>query len=151
MSSALERLRVKREESANNTTVDLPVTGYGGEMLVRYRLVDPLIEGKEIGARIDREFKDDGESAEFYAKVDTLLAACQGFYMRGPDGKEAIDPDGTGVCVYEPRLADGLGIEHECARDILLGVFNGNKVAVGMHAMRFLEWMGDPEGFRGEA
>lgn len=149
--SAFDRLKAKRRRNAHNTTVDLPVTGYSGELVARYRLLDPLIEGKEIADRIDEQFKGEQEAQTFWALVDTLISACDGLYVKGDHGFEPLDPDGGGVCRYDERLADGLDLERGSARITLLSLFDDNKVAITHHALALQRWMADPEGFQGEA
>lgn len=144
--SILASLREKRAKAATNKTVDIAIPGYRGDLVARYHLLDPLVEGKVIGERMKREFPDDEDKMTYYALVDTLIAACDGLYLRNTEGVlEAIDPEGDGdACCYDSRLAAGLGIESDSARKTLLAVFNGNKVAVTQHSMRLQQWMADP-------
>lgn len=151
MTSLIEQLREKRRAAAGNITVDLPIPGYRGSVVGRYRLVDPLVEGKEIGDRVRAQFDDD-RAREHYAFVDTLIAACQGLYLRTETGElEPIDPDGQGPARYDARLADALGIQAGSSRDVLDALFNGNKVAIDTHALRLAQWMADPSRDPGEA
>lgn len=155
--TGLEVLRQKRAEAARRTTIDMRVPGYDGVLVARYRLLDPLKEGKQIGERIRSQFKGDDESQLFFANVDTLIEACVGLFERDPDTRELapIDPEETGEPVrYDHRLAAGLGITIEIgdkqpARTTVLGVFNGNKVAINRHAGQVEMWMADPTGDHG--
>lgn len=154
VSTGMDVLREKRAEAAKRQTIDLSVGGYDGALVARYRLLDPLKEGKEIGERVRRQFKGDEDAQLFYANADTLIEACVGLYLRDDNGElEPIDPEGLGEPVkYDHRLAAGLGIDvddKQPARSVLLGIFNGNKVALNVHALQFTRWMGDPTGDHG--
>lgn len=152
--TGMDMLRAKRAEAAKRTTIDLRVPGYDGLLVARYRLLDPLIEGREIGDRVTAQFKGDETSQIHYMHVDTLIRACEGLYLRGDNGTlEPIDPEGTGEPVkYDHRLATGLGFDvdpAQPARSALLAAFNGNKVAINIHAGQLQQWMGDPTGDHG--
>ncbi len=143
-SSLMEQLRLKRAEAAARTTVDLPVPGYVGELLARYRLLDPLVEGRQIGDRVVKQFEHE-EERQFYAFADTLIAACVGLFLRGPDGELEPLLGSSGEPVgYDAELAKGLGLEAQTAREVLLAVFADNKVAVTEQAVRLNRWMADP-------
>lgn len=140
----MERLRRKRAEAASHTTVDLAVPGYKGDIVARYRLIDLLVEGKEIQDRMQRQFEKDDDRMHF-GMIDTLIAACTGLYFRNDDGQlEPIDPDGDGPALYDHRLAAAFGYEAESARDSLVKLFNGNNLAIRAHALRLSEWFADP-------
>lgn len=146
MTSIMEQLREKRRAAAAITTIDLAIPGYDGQLVARYRLIDPLTDGKEIADRVQRQFKEDHERL-FYSFVDTLVVACDAMLFRDADGKLAvIDPDDLGAMTYDERLASFLGIESTDARSALLGVFGGNRTAVMAHHTTFMRWMEDPAG-----
>lgn len=142
--SLIEQLRRKRAEAASHTTVDLAVPGYKGDIVARYRLIDLLVEGKEIQDRMQRQFEKDDDRMQF-GMIDTLIAACIGIYFRNEEGQlEPVDPDGNGPALYDDRLAVAFGYEAESARDSLVKLFNGNNLAIRAHALRLSEWMADP-------
>lgn len=144
--SPLERARAKRARLAEQTTTDIDVHGYGGELVVKYRLLDPLVEGKEIGNRVASEWAKHPDEQRYYALVDSMIAACAGVYLR-VDGKlEPIDPEGSEPILFDGRLAEGLGFEADTARKTVLGVFAGNRAAVVAHAMLLQRWFGDTTG-----
>lgn len=159
--SGMDRIRQARADAAKITTVDLPIPGYGGQLVARYRLLDPLVEGQKIVARVKQQFKTDAQQA-FYGLVDTLVEACEGLYEPTDDGTLqplALDPTGEPIS-YGKQLADGLGINGGDpfeVRNVVIGLFtagnpNGNKIAVTAHALQLQEWMSDPAGFSpGEA
>src|SRR4051812_32253240 len=77
--STLERLRAKRAEKAHEATpLELPIPGYDGELVCKYR---PLTWGelKKIGEKVD---KSKNPARELHAHCDTLILACEGFYVR---------------------------------------------------------------------
>lgn len=148
-SSIMGRLRQKRQQLAAQKTIDLPVAGYGGELVVRYQLLDPLVEGKQIGDRVAQQFKgkDHDSDRVYYALVDSLIAACEGFYIRDGGDLVALDPEQLGAMTWsDDRLGDFLGFQAGNARDAVLQVFAGNRIAVTRHAAELQKWMGDTSG-----
>lgn len=147
-SSPLERLRARREQLAREKTTDIDVAGYGGELVARYHLLDPLADGKEIGDRVSAQYPKQPEEQRYYALVDSLIRACDGLYLRNEDGTvEAIDPEGQGVVTYsDPRLGAGLGFEATTARETVLELFGGNRNAVIAHALQLQRWFADTTG-----
>lgn len=147
----LEAIRAKRRKLADEHTVDLPIAGYGGELVVRYKLLDPLVEGKAIGDRVLAQFKgkDDDASRMYYGFVDTLIAACVGVYAKVGERLVPLNGDETLAPTYEDTddLAELLGFEPQTtARETVYQVFGGNRVALGAHAQSLAAWMADPAG-----
>jgi hypothetical protein len=146
--SILDRLREKRRQEAGRSTIDLPISGWGGDVIARYRLLDPLVEGRDIAERVRAQYREDQAAQEFYALIDTLIAACDGLYARDTDGEvKPLSLNGGGPATYTVELAAALGVEEAAtARDVVIGLFKGNKVAARAHALRLQMWMADPEG-----
>lgn len=147
--SIMGRLRQKRQQLAAQKTVDLPVAGYGGELVVRYQLLDPLVEGKEVGDRVAQQFKGPEHDADrvYYMLVDSLIAACVGFYIKDAGDLVELDPEQLGAMTWsDDRLGDFLGFQAGSARDAVLQVFAGNRIAVTRHAAALQRWMGDTSG-----
>lgn len=149
--SLMERMREKHRVALANKHHDMPIPQFGGELVCRYKLLDPLTDGKEITDRIIGQFKDDETALSYYGLVDLLIEACIGFYVRGDDGNLVLlDPDEQGPITYnDPRLAAFLGIDAgdpPSARNVLLGVFADNKVAARAQGQQLNEWMADPAG-----
>jgi hypothetical protein len=146
--SLMDRLRGKLAQAREETTVDLDIPGYDGELVARYRGLDPVKEGEKIARRVERQFKSEAQRG-VYTLVDALVTACEGIFVRNVDGElEPLDPDGLGPCCYDERLAEFLGIDIShgantdgAARRCLLGVFAGNKVAIAVHGQRWQRWM----------
>lgn len=147
-SSLMGRLRARREEQAANKTIDLPIPGYGGELVCRYRLLDPLTDGKEIGRNVRKQFPKDEEDRLYYSNLDTIVKACDSFHVRLESGDLVLlDPDNEGPMDYgDQRLHAFLGFAAESAREAVEQVFAGNRVAVNVHAQQLQLWMGDTSG-----
>lgn len=144
-SSLLEQLREKRRAAAAAKTIDLPIPGYDGDLIARYRLLDVLVDGKQLGEKIRREFTSQTERT-FYGALDTLITACEGLYIRNQASGELepLDPDGQGPVCYDHRLAEGLELEASTARETLKALFNGEEVRILTHADQLGRWMADP-------
>jgi hypothetical protein len=145
--SLLDRIREKRHDATAEATLDLPIPGWDFELVARYRLIDPLVEGKDIAQRIRKQFRGDPESAEFWTLIDTMIAACEGLY--GREGDEPLKPvsvNGDRPVRFGPDLAEALDLPDATARDVVVGVFRGNKAAARAHGVRLSAWMMDPEG-----
>lgn len=153
-SSPKAQLLAKRRQAAGEHTVDVPVQGYEGLLVARYRLLDPLGEGKILTEKIYREFKTE-EERNFWGAVESLIASIEGFYFRTDEGKlVAIEPsDGQGPMGYDHRLAAYFEFEAESARDSVKGLFNGENLWVLAHAMQMSKMMALPgsTGALGEA
>lgn len=146
--SILGRLREKRRESAHKQIIDLDIPGYDGELVVRYRLLDPLVERKEIADRVLAKFRESNQDAEreYYILTDTLIAACVAIFAR-VDGKLVpLAGEGT-VTTFEDTtdLAELLAFdEPETTRATVEQVFIDNKNAIKGQGMQLSFWMLDP-------
>jgi hypothetical protein len=150
--SVLASLREKRRNAAANLTTDMPIPGYAGELVVRYRLLDPLVEGKTIGDRVQAQFSAAGLESErvYYGLVDGLIAACVAIFAKVGDELVPLAGEGT-VTTYEDTddLAELLGFTPAATtRATVVEVFGGSehKIAVSGHAIRVQRWMSDPSG-----
>lgn len=143
-SSLMGRLRAQRDEIARRKTTTFPLPGYNDPQLVpEFRLLGSD-ELKLIGQKIRRQF-DDEQDRLFNGLIDQTLAACTQIFIRERDADALVllDPDGLGPMRFDQRLAELLAIDAETARGTLLGVFNGNDVAVFAYCQRLAEWMGN--------
>jgi len=140
--SILDQIARERRELADKTEVTLPIPGYTN-LFCRYRLIDALVEGKQIRDRL-ASIRNEEERVAAGA-IDTLVEACTGFYGREPGGELVpIDPDGSGPLVYEERLAEAFQFEAETARDVVWGLFGGRRAAIMEHFRLYAEWSADP-------
>lgn len=144
--SLMEALRAKRQEIAANKETDIRLPGYDNPIvLVRYRVLD----GKETQdiAKRNQKIRDRFEFGTAVS-LDTIIRACTGFYYTLPDDPSGEvhplnDIQGEHLTKYDSRTADYFGLETESARDVVIGIFGGNEVAVGQHAVQLSRWMGN--------
>jgi hypothetical protein len=146
--SLLDDLRKKREEVADNTEVFIPLPGYDDPanppiMLAKYRLMEGQELGK-IGKKVQQETRDQWER-QIRATVDALIAACDGIYydMLKGEGPQQVTRNGVPIYGYTPELASILGFKAETAREVVMGVFVSNEVAIMQHGARFTLWLGN--------
>lgn len=146
--SLMDRIRQKRADLAALRTIDIPVAGYGGDLVARYRLLDPLVEGKEIAERTRGQFAKEPADQMYYGIVDSMVEACTGLYGRGHVELVPLDDeDGSGAMTYsDARLGEFLGFEADEAREAVLQVFAGNRNAVIAHGLLLQKWFADPSG-----
>lgn len=147
-----ERLRRRREAiGAQDRSIDLDVPGYGGDLLVRYG----MIEGgwdviKKIGERVQ---KSKNPRAELLAACDTLVFACKGIYVRQDSGaiEPLDDPAAEAAPTFgEPdRIGSVLGFSSRdaqqnpiTARQCVLRMFN-NELAVQAQYVELSQWLQD--------
>jgi hypothetical protein len=150
--SAYDRLKKRRKEIAEAKTKDLPIPGYAGELIARYKLLDWNTVSR-ISKRI-REGQGPEDVKELYAMCDTLISACEGLYHQ--NGKGDPQPlDAENPIRFDLRLAQNMGYEAKTARESIIGLF-GNAVALMAHHNDLMEWMQDTspkadEEFLGES
>lgn len=143
--TALERIRAKHASGRKqNSTVDLDVPGFDGDVKVRYR-VPPWEESRRIemaGA------KDPSDYAELRVMMDEMIHSCDSILVNTAEGMVPLTENGV-LIRFDPRLAEAFGIAHDEARDIVLGLFAapddvGTKRApymVAEHYSQFLAWL----------
>lgn len=144
--SLLDQLRAKREEVAGSNTCFIPIPGYDGDppvMMAQYRVLD----GKEldnIGRKVARETKDRWDR-NVLAAMDVLIACCQGMYVDMQNGAEPqqMTLNGVPIAGYNQDLAQALQFQAETARQVVMGIFVNNEVALMQHNVRLSMWMGN--------
>lgn len=146
----LEQLAAKRQEIADTKETFIPIPGYDKEpplLLARYR----LLEGPElaiIGDKIRREVKGRWDRTLF-AAIDTFIAACIGIFVDTGDGKPVpLQLHGQPIAGFNDDLAEALQFKGDLRenfnhRDVVLGLFAKNDVAITSHAMALNRWFGD--------
>jgi hypothetical protein len=146
--SLMHRIRRKRADLAALRTTDIPIAGYGGDLVARYRLLDPLVEGKEIVKRTSEQFAKEPAEQTYYGIVDSMLEACVGLYARSHGELIPLDDEnGYGAMTYsDARLGEFLDFTAENGRDAVVEVFAGNRNAVIAHGMLLQKWFADPSG-----
>ena len=150
--SLFDQLAQKHKELAETRTTDIPVPGYDGEppnLFIRYR----LLAGEEItriGDKVLRETKNKWER-NLFAAADTMIAACEGIMVSLSGKVEDAQPltwRGQPVRTFGPDLAEALQYQSELPptathRDVLLGLFAGNDVALAQHSVQLNRWFGN--------
>jgi hypothetical protein len=131
--SPLADLRQFRADLAKDRTHDIPVAGYHGRLVARYRILDPNDDGR-LGKKAANTL--DGEDFETAVNVwaDELIAGCVGVFAKG-SGQEEKLAEGWHV-----DLAPQLGFEAETARETVKGVFNNHR-ALSAHHDQYLAWL----------
>lgn len=137
--STLDRLRAQRETIAKNrhSTFDLPIPGYGGTLVARYR---PL-ELKQVRQLAAQQEASEDEDAALHGAASFLSRACDSILMR-VDGElvpleDTAEELGDGQIKYDQRLATAVGVEDQIdpdhpARSTVIAVI-GNDLALMEH------------------
>lgn len=144
--SVVDMLRRRRQALASETTTDLDIPGYGGELFARYHLID----GKQLNAIATKVQKTEREASAraLFASIDVLIAACDGLYIRDhgvEKGVHEVMGEDTPVR-YDQRLAEFLQYEgalgaNPTARGVVLGLFGNNELAILTHSGNLQRWM----------
>jgi hypothetical protein len=151
--SPLSALRSRRKQIHRDTTTEIPIPGFGGELVARYRVL-PFEEVNQIERKNIRLHQDPAER-EINTYADELIAACVEILVRQDGELIPASDDDRPVTYTDPRLADGLGFsvgDPPSARGALFGLFEyGNGPArahwaVSDHQTELFMWMrGAPE------
>jgi hypothetical protein len=150
--SLLDQLAAKREAVSSTKETILPLPGYDRTppfLHIKYRLLD----SKEIGqlaTKVNNQFRDRWERALFLA-VDTVIAACVGFYYSETGNATDVKPLTIGeqpVTRFSAALAEGLKFADKLEdakqpRNVVLGLFGQNDVALQNHVFLLNRWMAD--------
>lgn len=154
-SSLLSGLRAKRAAISEERKLELPIPGYGGELVARYK----WIEFEEINKLVKKaEKRSQDPLVDVKLAADVLVRMCEEVLIE-VDGKlvplgEAVrEFDGETIDYTDPRLAEAVGVagdlpERPTARESLIAIF-GNKFALVQHSNEVTEWAreSEPEGF----
>jgi hypothetical protein len=145
--SHLERFRTLRAERVVEKHTDLEIPGYGGELVCRYNPIS-WDELKRIGEKVE---KMKHPRRELLGQADTLIAACEQFFVRVKGELEPLDPDDPVAIRYDDRLAKALGFDAKnsdgsakTARQIVLETFGlavNPELAVTAQHNELAEWM----------
>jgi hypothetical protein len=144
--SPLDRLRSRYRELQGPQHKDLDVPGYQGDLVARYKLIDPDV-AKARGRQLA---KIPAEERLLIGAIDQLIEACDSIWVRNDDGDlEPLDPSSEIPVRYDQRLAEILGIEGSPSkpRQVVQGVFTVegqlNRPALISHAEEVGLWMQD--------
>jgi|SRR5215472_10941272 len=148
-SSLLDILAQERDELATERETFIPIPGYGRDsgvtMYVKYRLLGGD-EMANIGRKVQREFRKNQQYERIlYASIDTMIAACMGFYaQQGNNGDKLELP----LYNYDVELARALKFDDKIdpnnpARSVVMALFGNNMIAIQQHTLILGRWMGD--------
>lgn len=138
--TAFGALRKRREDIGSEKHHDLPIPGYQGELVARYKLLDFKVM-RQIMKRMEKN-RAAGDSRELLAQCDILIAACVEIFTVDKKGElMPLDPNSPDNPIkYDKRLSDGLGFEASNGRQVVLGVFK-NDIALTAHHGELVMWM----------
>lgn len=142
-----ESLRAKRDEIASRTDVLIPLGSAYTEMgvCVKYRLLDRA-ETDEIAKNVRKQTKERNEFM-YRVLVDTMLRACEGFYLKpnglvaDEDAEPLKDPRGEEhIKTYNQFAKEMRGEPFQSARAAVSYIFGDNEFAVGQHGLLLQRW-----------
>lgn len=135
----LDRLRLNAERARAGRTLDKPVPGFRGELLLRFKPLDIGQLERFVDARRA------GRVSEISEGIDAMATCCTGVLAR--DGDRLIElPAGL-----DHRLAVLLGMPIPpdatmTSREVTLMLFGGEAFALGKFVDELVEWMSDLDG-----
>lgn len=161
--SIMGKLRQQHQDMKQSKTLDLPIPGYDGMLVAKYRLLH-IKELEIIGERVQREVTGTGERVTL-SSIDAIATACLGLYYNR-DGElvglnDSIGPDEAAIRFDDRLIAflkldisdegiarimpDGMsGIERlGPARRTVLAVWGGNDIAIIDHSRAIGQWSSD--------
>lgn len=144
--SLAARLKEQHEQLQQERHLDLPIPGYNGDLVARYKPLDWDFF-KKIGVRTE---KSKNPRKELYAQADTLIESCEEIFAVDDKGVlvslyKVMDISGDEPVRYDERLAEAFGLKVGTARDSVFGLFN-NDIAITNHHNEVAEWMQDTSG-----
>lgn len=142
-------LREKRSNISEDDTIKKDVPGYGGFLVVEYR----VLPYETVSKLVNKAQKAKNAAHELAAQTDIIVQACTEFFVRPDEDSEELQPlktadksFGDEPVRYDPRLATAAGLKGDLnsARKIAQALFN-NDVALVSHSNEVIEWMRDTE------
>lgn len=135
----LDRLRRSSARLREGRTLDKPVPGFDGFLVLRFKPLD-------IG-QLERfvEARRSGRVNELSESIDALATCCVGVYAADGDRLTKLD------VMLDNRLAEMLGwpIPADAqltAREVVTTLFGGEAFALGNFVDEMVEWMTNPDG-----
>src|SRR5215203_2320450 len=145
--SPFEALRARREELASRQDTFITLTGWEEMGLKgKYRLLTRE-ETEEIAKRVRKESRGNRSEFMFRVLVDTLLLACEGFYIDSGTGDipvPLVSEETQEHVVNFTGLPRNLGADPDIARSprqSIMYCFADNDFAVGQHGLVFQRWL----------
>lgn len=143
--SLVARLRSRAKEVQEERRLDLPVPGWRGDLVLRFRPLDIT----QLERVVDRQAK--GGTSYVSEGIDAMATCCVGVLGRDSLGVTltALE-DAEGPVRIEHRLGVLLGMPvppdaELSTREVVLMLFGGNAFALGSYLDRFVSWMIDPD------
>jgi len=139
-SSMVASLRARAALLRQARSVDLPIPGYGGELVGRYRAIN-LAKYNKVGA--------DGFTnplTEWHLAADALATALLGIYGREVEGGPLLPFFNDQVARYDDDLVQALALEptEHTARGVLVALCGGGEDgewAVWRHFIAYQAWL----------
>ena len=155
--SRLERLRERRRAAREDRApLDLPIPGYGDELIARYRVLD-YGELQKLQKRGGDMARSGDKEAQLKVTMDTIAQACVGVFLAEEDGSlrplNEVDPDyGDDPVRYDERFAEVVQVDAEGKVRTLIREAFPSDLAILAHLERLDSWMSstndaDDEGF----
>lgn len=139
----MEALRARRDEVSKKRDTMIPIAGFESEGLrCQYRLLERG-ETNDIAKKVRKQTKDRAEIM-FRILIDTIIAACEGFYfsMDGEEPQPLIsETTKEHVTTYQQYAAELAGEPFTTARKAVLYVFGDNEFTVGDHGLLLSRWL----------
>jgi hypothetical protein len=146
MATPMDELRGIRQQLEGERTTEMDLPGYQGKLVARYGQLDA--RKIQRSARRIRRNGTQVDEATLLATMDALIESCQGLFYRNDVGElvSLSGEDSPDPMLYEQRLAEYMGFQANTAREVLLGVFGGNELALLEHSRKLMAWMTRTEG-----
>lgn len=143
--SLVDLIQQDLDELASNEETFIPFIGHERTGLAgKYLLPDSGKMLDDIQRKVERETKDKYLRG-LNAAIDTMIALCDGLYVKPPGVDEYVmlDPQEHGIPVrFDGRMAEILGIDGSSpARSVVKKIFAGNEMAVMSHAEKLARWL----------
>jgi len=154
--SVLARLRERAAGQRRDRTLDVAIGGmWEDQLVVRYRM-PPMEEADRLLATASRLVVNDGgpTPSMTHAAVDLMATCCVTVLGADTDGLEDLGVKLTGRLLTMLELELPAGIDNPAdatAAEVILTLFEGNWLAVNVHAAKVMDWLQGGTGELGEA
>ena len=139
-SSALDRIKRRRDQLATQHTTFMEIPGYEGLLIAEYSIMtrDQIEKQRKRVQAAQSSNKLD----LINPALDTLIDCCVGLYYMEDDERRPFNPEHP--VRFDAELASILNMPIEgepSARKVLRCLFGNNDMAVLAHNMEVMEWM----------
>ena len=138
--SVLDALRARREQLAEDHTLNIAVPGY--EELLFVQLT--VIPSRQLQTIRDRAERSNSPDAETNANADLLINGCQDILARANADDDLAPIDDREATTIGKRLAELLKLDDSSARATLVDLFRAAPspdLAIGVAAGEYVQWM----------